>query len=337
MAEETAISWADSTANLWIGCQKVSAACDHCYAEDLMGTEGSRLHRVEWGPHGERQYCKQGWSDIRKWQRQAAQAGGLDPKLGRRRRVFVNSLSDFFDNHRSVVWRPEAWQLIRDCPHLIFMLVTKRPQQIGQMLPDFWDEIAERVWLITTVENQTEADRRVPALLASTHAHRSYPAVFGLSCEPLLGPVDLEQIELRPHGALPTELSRQLGDYIRPLTGNFRDSPKIGWVIVGGESGKHARPMHPAWAASLAGQCARAGVPFHFKQWGEWFPLTRLAMADDPPGTARRIGKVWLDGRTFEGDKIHHFPDNQPMVRAGKTTAGRMLGGAERLEMPDVG
>lgn len=288
MGETTQISWCDSTANLWIGCQKVSPACDHCYAEDLMATSGSRFQRVEWGPHGARQRVKSGWQDIRRWQRRAAENDNRDPDLGRRRRIFINSLSDFFDNHRSVVWRDEAWQLIRESPGLIFILLTKRPQNIAAMLPPFWDEIAERVWLMTTTENQEEADRRVPALLASCQG-RARPAVFGLSCEPLLGSIDLDTIYLRRDGQRPNPLSQQLGDYIRPLIGNFTDSARIGWVIAGGESGKEARPMDEVAAIRLAGQCAAAGVPFHGKQLSQAdHPKTFRDVATFPPAFQRR-------------------------------------------------
>jgi protein gp37 len=324
MAEQTAISWCDCTANLWIGCQKVSPACDHCYAEDLMGTQGSRLKRVEWGPRGERQFCKLGWTDIKKWQRRANENRGRDPDLGRRRRIFVNSLSDFFDTHPSVKWRGDAWHLIRRCPDLIFIILTKRPHLIARYLPPFWDEIAERVWLMTTAENQEWANRRVPELLASCYGLRQ-PAVFGVSVEPMLGPVDLETIELRAHEAAHNDLSRMLGDYIRPLSGCFTDSPRLGWVIVGGESGKHARPMDPAWALALRDQCALARVPFHFKQWGEWAPA---------------VG-------TREGDVIyrHPHPDypgeatvgiGTTVRRIGKKEAGRKLRGLEYLEFPNA-
>lgn len=314
MGKSTGISWADSTANLWIGCTKVSAACDHCYAEDLMGTEGSRFKRVEWGPHGERQRVKAGWLDIRRWQHAAARNGGVDPELGRKRRIFVNSLSDFFDNHRSVVWRADAWDLIRDCPDLIFMLVTKRPQLIPAMLPPFWDEIAGRVWLLTTVENQQEADRRLPHLLGLVATHAP-PAAFGVSCEPLLGPLDIAW-------AMASPIEMAAGFLIR---GHY--SPglellrRLVWVIVGGESGKEARPMNPAWVRSLRDQCAKAYVSFHFKQWGEWAPAVGTEEGDvvfrephpDYPGsdvvylglTVRRVGKHGagneLDGIVYEG------------------------------------
>lgn len=336
MAEQTGISWADSTANFWIGCQKVSPACDHCYAEELMDT---RYGRVEWG--GERVRCAQGWADVRKWQRAAATNDNRDPRLGRRRRIFVNSLADFFDNHRSVVWRDEAWDLIRQSPGLIFMLLTKRPQNIAKMLPPFWDEIAERVWLLTTVENQEEAERRVPALLASC-VYKTRPAVFGLSCEPMLGPVDLRTIELRHTGQRPNDLSNKLGDYIQPLTGNFTDSPTINWVICGGESGKEARPMHPAWPRQLRDQCAAARVAFHFKQWGEWAPH-RPRPGGDLGGDVRagRVTTVHPTGQTEE--EVFHqtggrntIPGTTYVGRVGKARAGHLLDGVEHMGVPDV-
>jgi protein gp37 len=352
MGEQTAISWADSTANLWIGCQKVSPACDHCYAEDLMSTGGSRFKRVEWGPHGQRQLCKSGWADIRRWQRRAAaNVLGVDPDLGRRRRIFVNSLSDFFDNHESVVWRDDAWALIRDCPNLIFMLVTKRPQLIGRMLPDFWPEIAGRVWLLTTVENQEEADRRVPALLSVTKTHDP-PAVFGLSCEPLLGEIDLE---IAWHGESCIGEIECWGDCgwcsagFPPLHNcrsdrqseavRERGSSGIDWVIVGGESGDEARPMHPWWVERLKDQCASHGVPFHFKQWGEWSP-------DRPAGYcavsskrySHEMKSIFADGRPYRSDQPDGWlrEDCVSMYRGGKNKTGRLLDGQEHLAFPDA-
>jgi protein gp37 len=319
VAKETGISWADSTANLWIGCQKVSRACDHCYAEDLMGTEGSRLKRVQWGPHGQRIHCKQGWSDVKKWQKVAAANVGVDPELGRRRRVFVNSLSDFFDNHPSVKWRGEAWNLIRRSPHVIFMLVTKRPQLIARYLPPFWNEIAERVWLLTTAEDQTEAERRIPALLESC-MFNDQPAVFGVSCEPLLGP-----IEMRPSWLIPPP-----------------GKPGLGWVIAGGESGKQARPMSPLWAEHLQQDCAAAEVPFHFKQWGEWADASWLGdgsrlwtvMSHESNGDKDTV--AWPDGTFSHGVASDHGGRGVRMIRDGKVKAGHLLAGREYREIPNV-
>lgn len=310
MGEITKIEWADSTANLWIGCTKVSAACDHCYAETLMGSgEHDRMKRVVWGPHGKRSRCAQGWRDIRRWQRQAASNRGVDPKLGRRRWVFVNSLSDFFDNHPSVVWRDDAWELIRQCPDLIFILVTKRPQNIVRMAPSFWREIADRVILMTTVEDQTEADRRIPALIMAA-SEIGAPACLALSCEPLLGTLDIGWALGDRLGIAAGILSR---GHFSPGLETLRG---IGWVIAGGESGREARPMHPYWPLMLAVQCESAGVPFFFKQWGEWAP------GRGPE--ERMIVPTLADA--FEVP----YPSNGVWVaKIGKASAGRTL--AERI------
>lgn len=257
MAEQTGISWCDSTANLWAGCQKVSPACDNCYAEHLMDT---RLHKVAWGPHGDRVRIAQGWTDLRKWQRAADRNGGVDPQLGRRRRVFINSLSDFFDNHRSIPWRGEAWELFRRCPSLEIILLTKRPQNIPDMLPEFWAEIAGRVWLMTTVENQDQAILRINALLDSCVFNKQ-PACFGISFEPLLGPLDLSPWLWGPPGPC-RDCDCECGWQTRKALG----LPHIGWAVVGGESGGRARHMDIRWPLGLLHQCIAAGVAFHFKQ-----------------------------------------------------------------------
>jgi protein gp37 len=222
MAENSGIEWTDNTFNPWIGCTKVSPACDHCYAEAW----DKRFGGERWGPHAARKRTKT-WGNPLKWHRQAD--GGAE-----RPRVFVASLADVFDNHKSIepAWRRELWALIRQCRNLDFLLLTKRPQNITRYLPDDWGSGYANVWLGTTVENQTEADRRIPHLIA-------VPAVVHfLSMEPLQGAVDLR-------------------DYVGGLE----------WVIVGGESGPAYRPADPDWFRGLRDQCAAAGVPFLFKQW----------------------------------------------------------------------
>jgi len=262
MAEQTNIEWADSTANFWAGCTKVSPACDHCYAEGLMDT---RMHRAKWGPHGVRAYIKQGWADIRKWQRQAAIFHVIH---GRRRRVFINSLSDFFDNHKSITWRAEAWDLMRECPDVIFMLLTKLPQNIKKMLPADWGDGWENVWIGCTAENQVEYDRRVPVLLTVPARLRF------LSMEPLLGTVRFDDICID-------------GFTVNPLTGHWDNDgpekmhgaigPKIGWIIVGGESGKGARGIDVEAARSIRNECVKTNTPFMMKQMsGETRPLPAI-------------------------------------------------------------
>jgi protein gp37 len=290
MAALTKIEWADSTANLWIGCSKLSPGCDNCYAErdwDL------RKHRVTWGPHGNRSFCAAGWDLILRMQRRAANNNGVDPDLGRPRRIFVNSLSDFFDNHRSIVWREHAFRLFESCRDVILILLTKRPENVIRMVPEHWlvpGGWPAHVWLLTSTEDQERYDHRWPILRDIPG-----PTVKGISCEPLLGPIAL------------------------------RDLLHLDWVIVGGESGPGARPMHPDWACHLQEQCASVGVPFLFKQWGEW------------------IGGSY-NGPTLDGDHVtfpdwgrvpaHDWGQSQFSARIGKTRAGRHLAGRTWDEVP---
>jgi protein gp37 len=253
MAEKTGIEWTDSTFNPWWGCTKISPACDHCYAADLDKRTGGN----HWGNVPRRRTSEKNWNEPRRWQKSAAQ---FMVEHGRKRRVFCASMADVFDNQVPTDWRDDLWSLIRDCPDLNWLLLTKRPQNIGKMLPDFWDGIKGSVWLGTTVEDQLRADQNIPHLLQ----HDS--AVRFLSCEPMVGGVDLRNIA--PHGGYATDA---LAGYIHDFGVPDRDAPnKIDWVIAGGESGPHARVADPAWFLSLRNQCAAAGVPFLFKQWGNW-------------------------------------------------------------------
>lgn len=248
MAEKTGIEWCDSTFNPVVGCTKVSAACDFCYAESWAKRTG---HPELW--NGSRRLTSnENWLKVSRWNEAAAK---FRDENGRRRRVFCASLADVFDNQWEETWRSALWFLIAQCPGLDFLLLTKRPQNIRKMLPPDWGDGYPNVWLGTTVENQEEADRRIPHLLA-------VPAtVHFLSCEPLLERLDLSAIPLRPgHAPL-----------YAPLTGNWWHTDTglkttIDWVIAGGESGPNARLMQSDWVRSLRDQCATAGVPFFFKQ-----------------------------------------------------------------------
>lgn len=310
MAENSNIEWTDHTFNPWIGCQKVSPGCDHCYAEtwDARGLQGQARR---WGPHADRTRTSPGnWNKPRAWNRAAAAAG-------KRARVFCASLADVFDNHPSIKdqWRADLWELIAETPHLDWLLLTKRPQNIIKMLPDRynlsiskpWGQGWPNVWLGTTVENQAEADRRIPHLLA-------VPArVRFLSCEPLLGPVDL------------TEATRSV------LRNQSYLNLNLHWVIAGGESGQNARPMNPYWAETLRDQCVAAGVAFHFKQWGEWGP--------EPPPLKTVPRSMWHDACGLIQDTI---ADPHPLdffcegfvFRVGKKAAGRLLDGRTWDEVP---
>ena len=302
MAENSKIEWTDHTFNPWTGCTKISPACDHCYAEGWAKRSGL----VEWGPHGDRRRTKT-WDKPEKWN--ATLEG-----TGRRERVFSASLADVFDNHRSIdiTWRMELWALIARTPNLDWLLLTKRPQNIRKMLPHPWNGGWENVWLGTTVENQVEADRRIPELL-------EVPAkVHFLSCEPLLGELDLTPHlwgSPRPCDGCPRDADCTCGFQPRAA---IMPRNSINWVIAGGESGHGSRPSHPSWFRGLRDQCAYAGVPFHFKQWGDW-------ISDRAPEArgARETSAKW-----------HPFDDGECAWRIGKKKAGRVLDGFEHDGYP---
>jgi Bacteriophage protein gp37 len=270
MAENSGIEWTTHTFNPWTGCTKVSPACDNCYAEGWAKRSG----HVEWGPRGARRRTKT-WRDPIKWNKQAEGAA-------ERPRVFCASLADVFDNHKSIeqAWRRELWDLIDQTPNLDWLLLTKRPQNIVKFSPERWFTrgIPSNVWLGTTVENQEEADRRIPHLIQC-------PArVLFLSCEPLLGPLSIRR-------------------YVH----------KLDWIITGGESGPRARPSNPQWFRDLRDQCSAADVPFLFKQWGEWVSVSEV----EGPGiiftfrdgrNVRRIGTKRA-GRTLDGVVHDGYPE----------------------------
>jgi protein gp37 len=184
MGEKTEIAWCDSTFNPWIGCQKVSAGCDNCYAETLMD---KRYHKVEWGPHGERKRTSEAnWKLPLRWNK-AAKASGQRP------RVFCASLADVFDNQVDQSWRIDLFDLIGDTEHLDWLLLTKRPENIAKMLPTNWNvEDYANVWLGTTCEDQAAYDRRWPIL-------QKIPAkVRFISYEPAIGPLDI-RVGLDPY------------------------------------------------------------------------------------------------------------------------------------------
>lgn len=331
MAENSKIEWTDHTFNPWQGCTKVGPGCDNCYAERR---QDKRLHVVQWGAGQPRKRTKT-WGDPVKWNK-AHQA--FYAAHGRRQRVFCASLADVFDNEVPAEWRQELMSLIVRTPNLDWLLLTKRIGNAKRMLSDASmhdgllltanDEYRPpaNLWLGATIVNQEEADRDIPKLLALPVAKRF------LSMEPLLGDVRLGSwLQRSPSAAV--EAGRVAADM--PAWTRI-GSTSIDWVIVGGERGPHARPMHPDWARSLRDQCAAAGVPFLFKQWGEWLPWTQFSdsAVDDEPeqtrfatmeyeeGVWRDVGKpdYWA---TMDGD----IDDEQCVGRVGKKSAGRKLDG----------
>ncbi|MDK6077906.1 phage Gp37/Gp68 family protein [Massilia varians] len=323
MSENSKIEWTDHTFNPWEGCQKVGPGCDHCYAETRNARYAGGT-AVNWGPGAPRRRTSAGnWRKPLAWNAAHAE---FFAQHGRRQRVFCASLADVFDNAVDPAWRADLFALIHQTPNLDWLLLTKRIGNVASMLREIRHGADEElsvldlmplpnVWLGASIVNQEEADRDIPKLL-------QVPArVRFLSMEPLLGPVDLK-------------LWRPARDDDRQDLDGYCDTfitatgAGIHWVIVGGESGRGARPMHPAWAGSLRDQCTRAGVPYLFKQWGEWLPAV----------DGRSItGKVLiLEGAApFTNDpQWHGFEDGQKSARVGKKAAGRLLDGQQHDGFP---
>jgi protein gp37 len=340
MGIRTAIEWTDTT---WtpirarhhlpgtdekydrIGwhCEHVSEACRNCYAETWNEFRGTGR------PYKPAELA-------------ATVTPFLDEKMllaplhwKKPRRIFVCSMTDLFANFVPDAWIDKVFAIMALCPQHTFQVLTKRPERmrdyfrggithaltVGTGLPN--------VWLGTSVEDQATADERIPLLLNTPAAKRF------LSCEPLLGPTNVASIY-------------QGSEIIKPLAGvtwyptpkdwptqgiTARHSPKIDWVIAGGESGPNARPMHPDWPRTIRDQCAVAGVPFFFKQWGEWLPVCQTG----DHVRAHEVAIVMKNGTwgtAGPGDTVHQ-DDGTVTFKIGKKAAGNILDGCEHKGFPD--
>ncbi|CAG4914070.1 phage Gp37/Gp68 family protein [Paraburkholderia gardini] len=291
MSENSSIEWCDHTFNPFVGCTKVSPGCDNCYAEHLMDT---RLHRVVWGSHGARvRTSPANWRKPVQWN---ATHDDFFAKHGRRQRVFCASLADVFDNAIDPQWRTDLWELVASTPNLEWLLLTKRISNVSGMVPIAWlanDGWPAHVRIGATVTSQLEADRDIDRLTALACPNF-------LSIEPLLGPVNLRLSERAEAGQ------------------------RVDWIITGGESGAGARPAHPDWFRSIRDEGARAGVPFLFKQHGEWVQTDAVPGGDLDSDMDRGLVKIVRptgenDGHFRRGDAL--------MRRVGKKAAGRVLDG----------
>lgn len=255
----------------------MSPACKHCYAEAWSRRLGMDL----WSKGAPRRVMSDAyWRQPLAWD----QAAG---RSQRRDRVFCASMADVFEHRDDLrATRQRLWDLIASTPNLDWLLLTKRPQHIAELVP-WGNQWPNNVWLGTTVETQRWAEKRLPQLL-------QHPAaVLFLSCEPLLGPVDLS-----------------------PWLSPGKCPHSVDWVIVGGESGHGARAMNPQWARSLRDQCAAHGVAYHFKQWGNWRPSSeatersQIRLFHDPV-----VGQIHMinvgkkhAGRTLDGREWDELP-----------------------------
>lgn len=368
MGDKSAIEWTDATWNPTRGCSIVSRGCQNCYAMRVAhrhsgpGRPYEGLTRMSArGPvwTGEVRLVPELLDQPLRWRKS---------KL-----IFVDSMSDLF--HKSVPdeFIERAFAVMALSTQHIFQLLTKREERLlrfmthqGRVLAEcrearvgrlaeaiarergenvdhpywdaFWEWPPRNVWLGVSVEDQETADKRIPLLLQTP------AAVRWLSCEPLIGPVNLDRWIGRDawlDGCV------RCGQWDRDEAGQLmcvcssaeyeKFHPQLHWIVSGGESGPKARPMHPDWPRELRDQCAAAGVPFFFKQWGEWAP-------------GRPVGYCRVSRRRYSHESVTFRPDGsrynptepdtllepsmQTVYRVGKKRAGRLLDGELHDEYP---
>jgi protein gp37 len=345
VSDKSLIEWTDATWNPITGCSIVSPGCTHCYAMKLAGgrlqhhpTRAGLTRESKAGPV---------------WTGEVRFNDGmlLHPlRWTKPRRIFVCAHGDLFAEGVPDEWIDKVFAVMALCPQHTFQVLTKRPERMREYLE--WDRlrtviatvIAEmgnqrliprkaneraldhvgmsiprdwwplpNVWLGVSAEDQKRADERIPQLLSTPAARRF------VSLEPLLGPIELG-----------------LGLWVGFFSGSFSEAPtpEIDWVIVGGESGTGARPMHPDWARSLRDQCKAAGVPFFYKQWGIWTPGENVRAIAGIVETATWFGASWRFGSENLASTGGHRDDEPDLYRVGRKAAGRLLDGVEHNGMP---
>lgn len=348
MAQTSSIEWTDATWNPITGCSVVSPGCQHCYAMKLAGTRLANIPSrtgltvdTKAGPvwTGEVRFNEQWLRDPLRWRRP--------------RRIFVCAHGDLFHEKVPDSWIDQVFAVMALAPQHTFQVLTKRAERMRTYMTDaatvrriyevvcdlvvdgslplvlIAPGIDERhapagpriylntwplpdVWLGVSAEDQQRADERIPNLLQT-------PAVVRfLSGEPLLGPLDLASPLYVGEAGI--TMRGYLRSHSEPDDFHFH-AAKLDWVIVGGESGQGARPMHPAWARSLRDQCAAAEVPFFFKQWGEHRPLT-------PKEHGQACGASLIGSDPRDRDAY--------VLKVGKKAAGRLLDGLQHDAMPRV-
>jgi len=350
VSDGSKIEWTEATWNVITGCSMVSPACTNCYAMRLAGTRlqhhpsrAGLTRMTDRGPvwTGEVRFNEDWLTQPLKWKKP--------------RKIFVCAHADLFHENVPDEWIDKIFAVMALCPQHTFQVLTKRPERMREyMLPtgdipilgrlplervhfaaqseeEPWESLQQygnlyslycsvpwplpNVWLGVTVENQEMADKRIPVLIDTP------AAVRWVSAEPLLGPIDLCQQQ----DGLPVNA------WLTWLDG-------LDWIVAGGESGPHARPMHPDWVRSIRDQCAATEVPFLFKQWGEF---TSIYDRDEDDPDWKRCGEIqesnpggqWLNlngGQGFHGERVVRVD------RVGKQAAGRILDGIDHNGYPEA-
>jgi protein gp37 len=303
---DTKIEWAEKVWNPVTGCTKISLGCKNCYAERMSKRLAGRCGYPKDNPFAVTLHPDK-LDEPMKWKK---------PK-----RIFVCSMGDLFHEEVPFEFIHQIWDGMKACPQHVFLVLTKRPERMEEVLgriyrlerfgaaKGFWNH----VWLGVTAENQDLYDQRVQYL-------RQIPAaVRFISYEPALGPLVMRKKAADEKEIIQAALMGQLDDYSRPV------EKGIDWVICGGESGPGARPMHPDWVRGLRDQCVAAGVPFFFKQWGEWLHSSQIAGSDlDPDCADSFLRYTWT------------IKANDVSFKVGKKAAGRLLDGQEWSQFPEV-
>ena len=294
---KTKIEWADRSWNVITGCEKISAGCAHCYAERMAKRLAGRAGYPKENPFEVTLHIDK-LDEPLKWKKP--------------QRIFVCSMSDLFHEKVPFWFIDEVFATILEAQHHTFLVLTKRPERMREYFAKFRKEYLPipNVWLGTSVEDQRAAEKRIPELL-------QIPAeVRFLSCEPLLGPLYLDEI---PQVLL--SVTKRKDAYLV-------DSGKLDWVIVGGESGPKARPMNPDWVRGIRDQCLAGNIPFFFKQWGEWqWTDERLEIQRMANGKKeRKLTSIKIPGAIGYNEVWFRW--------VGKIKAGRVLDNREWNEFP---
>jgi protein gp37 len=319
VGDKSTIEWTDATWNPLVGCSKVSEGCRHCYAMRVAARQ-ERLGQPQYAgltviKNGEPQWTGE--------VRLVEKALELPLRWKKPRRIFVNSMSDLFHESVSREQIMRVFAAMNAAQQHIYQILTKRPQRMMELISDIRAVSGATPpgnwWLGVSVEDQKTADERIPLLL-NTPA-----SVRWLSIEPLLGPVGIASW-LRVRHVAPGLIGAALG---------LGFDSRVDWVVVGGESGPNARPMHPQWVRDLRNQCTDAGVPFFFKQWGEWEPSFKFPEQFEGIAPATPCLRLAADGHIGHSiAEMEGHPRHGLMVKTGKKRAGRQLDGREWNEYP---
>ena len=316
MSDNTKIEWCDATWNPIVGCTPVSEGCAHCYAARMASrfpkTFGGVAHGTNWT--GKVHFRKSEEETPLHWRKP--------------RRVFVCSMGDLFHERVPYDWIDRVYSTMALCRQHTFLLLTKRPERalayammlktgdppqdaprgyVGQygLLASYESHelgYLDNVWYGVSAENQEQADQRIPLMLQTPAAKRF------VSIEPMLGPIDFLDVD------------SVVSQSMHPGLGYPADG--IEWVIVGGETGPGARPMHPNWVRRLRDQCSQAEIPFFFKGWGDW--VHEQCLSRD------KVDRRTVEDRFFVIDQDHSF------FRVGKKRAGRLLDGRTHDDFPST-